>query len=43
MKKLDYLKYAVQKKLYAKKAWMISVFSVFQEKDGAYQSDPYTG
>lgn len=43
MKKLDYLKYAIQKKLYAKKAWMISMFSVFQEKDGAYQSDPYTG
>lgn len=43
MKKLDYLKYALQKKLYSKKAWMISMFSVFQEKDGAYQSDPYPG
>ena len=43
MRKLDYLKYAIQQKLYSKKAWMISIFSVFQEKENAYQVDPYKG
>ena len=43
MRKLDYLKLAIEKKLYGKKAWMISMFSVFQEKEDAYKDDPYVG
>lgn len=43
MKKLDYLKYAIQQKLYSKKAWMISVFSVFQEGENGWKEDPYKG
>lgn len=43
MKKLDYLKYAIQQKLYSKKAWMISVFSVFQEGENSWKEDPYKG
>lgn len=43
MKKLDYLKYAIQQKLYSKKAWMISLFSVFQEGENNWKEDPYKG
>lgn len=43
MKKLDYLKYAIQQKLYSKKAWMISLFSVFQEGENSWKEDPYKG
>ena len=43
MKKLDYLKYAIQQKLYSKKAWMISLFSVFQEGESSWKEDPYKG
>lgn len=43
MKKLDYLKYAIQQKLYSKKAWMISMFSVFQEGENSWKEDPYKG
>ena len=43
MKKLDYLKYAIGLKLYSRKAWMISIFATFQEKEDAYKADPYPG
>lgn len=43
MKKLDYLKYALERKLYTKKAWMISLFSVFQEGEDAWKKDIYQG
>lgn len=43
MEKLDYLKYAIQQKLYSKKAWMISLFSVFQEGENSWKEDPYKG
>lgn len=43
MKKLDYLKLAIGWKAFYKKAWMISVFAVTREKEGAYVADPYPG
>lgn len=39
MKKLDYLRLALDKKLYAKKAWLISAFSVAKDAPG----EPYMG
>jgi hypothetical protein len=39
--KLTYFKLACQNRLYAKKAWVVSAFTLINEAPDAYKSDPY--
>jgi hypothetical protein len=41
MDKLSYFKLACQHRLYAKKAWIVSAFTIVNEDPDAYKSDPY--
>ncbi len=43
MKKTEYLKLALANKLYEKKAWVISAFSIVKEDAEKYKSDSYYG
>ncbi len=43
MKRLDYLKYALQLGLYRKLSWLISAFSVISEAADKWKEDPYEG
>jgi hypothetical protein len=43
MTKLEYLKYAMSKGCYGKKAWIISAFGTIKEDPAALTKDPYPG
>lgn len=43
MKRLEFLKLALQLGVFKKKAWMISAFSVIREPQDAWKQQPYTG